>query len=68
MVFHELGSEQMRGVGRPSMLGIVGRPRTKQVPLPSSPSVGLRLAAASSPSLPDAPASGRARLLAGAHP
>ena len=32
----------MRGVGRPSMQRIVGRPTTKQVPLPSSPTVALR--------------------------
>jgi len=55
VVFHELGSEQMRGIDRPAMLRIVGRSTTKQMPLPSSPPVGLRLAPASSPSLPDAP-------------
>ena len=44
---------------------IVGRPTTKQVLLPSSPPVGLRSAPALSPSLPDAPASGCARLRAG---
>ena len=32
VVFHELRSGQMRGVGRSSMQRIVGRPRTKQVP------------------------------------
>ena len=47
------------------MRRIVGRSRTKQVPLPSSPPVGLRSAPALSPSLPDAPASGCARLRAG---
>ena len=57
MVFHELGSEQMRGVDRPSMQRIVGRSTTKQVPLPASPTVDLRSAPTLSPSLPDAPAS-----------